>query len=352
MATKTNNTDPADDWYAAQKLWHANRKITRKQEDAEEEEERKKQANYVLVELPAKKKKEEQEERDREALALEKAIKNSVPLPVEYKILKLTNKGEKADRTAAEAKLKEMLEDRTPVKPDEIIANPDAASHGLKDHGFYLLDMRNLYSNKLSLELPNVLSWGLEPFKLKYERHIKPSQIVFIRVIRFSDTWIRLGGGSSENVRTMMFNAYFPNGDPITCRIQVVEGGKQGYDSYAPTQCVFELPVGVLDYLKLYKPNPKYQINPHDEGPISPDDVSLLEGRQDEHKSKIVEQGGIKKLIEERFKKRGGYFGGGGKLRSAKQTSKRRSVKSKPRYYRRSVGSINHRRKKTTRRRR
>ena len=326
-------------------------KIEDKRRNDEREKEYRENEEY-LENKKEEEKKAAQEERDREALALEKAIKNSVPLPVEYKILKLTNKGEKADRTAAEAKLKEMLKDLTPVKPDEIIANPDAASHGLKGQGFYLLDMRNLYSNKLSLELPNVLSAGLVPFKLKYERHIKPSQIVFIRVIRFSDTWIRLGGGSSENVRTMMFNAYFPNGDPITCRIQVVEGGKQGYDSYAPTQCVFELPVGVLDYLKLYKPDPKSQINPHDDkDPISPDDVSLLEGRQDEHKSKIVEQDGIKKLIEGRFKMKRYRFGGGKKLRSAKQTSKRRSVKSKPRYYRRSVGSINHRRKKTTRRR-
>ena len=148
-----------------------------------------------------------QEERDREALALEKAIKNSVPLPVEYKILEPTNKGEKADRIAAEAKLKEMLKDLTPVKPDEIIANPAAASHGLKGQGFYLLDMRNLNSNKPS-GLTNVLSWGLEPFKLKYTSHIKPSQIVFIRVIRFSDKSIRLGDRSNENARMMMFNAY------------------------------------------------------------------------------------------------------------------------------------------------
>ena len=223
--------------------------------DKQRNYERKLEYEANLAYLAKKKKEEEeaaQEERDREALALEKAIKNSVPLPVEYKILKPTNKGEKADRIAAEAKLKEMLEDLTPVKPDDIIANPDAASHGLKGQGFYLLDMRNLNSNKPS-GLTNVLSWGLEPFKLKYESHIKPSKIVFIRVIRFSDTSIRLGSGSSEKVPTMMFNAYFPNGDPIMCRIQVVEGGKQSYDSYAPTQCVFELPVGVLDYLKLYK---------------------------------------------------------------------------------------------------
>ena len=245
-----------------------------------------------------------------------------------------------------------MLKVLTPVKPDEIIANPDAASHGLKGHhGFYLLDMRNLYSNKLSLELPNVLSVGLVPFKLKYERHIKPSEIVFIRFIQFSDKSIRLGGGRNENVDTMMFNAYFPNGDPITCRIQVVEGGKQGYDLSETTQCVFELPVDVLKYeiLKLYKPKRESTINPNDKGPISPDDVDFLEGHPGKRESEIVKQDGIKKLIEKRFR---GYFGGGKKLRSAKQTSKCRSVKSKPRYYRRSVGGINHRRKKITRRRR
>lgn len=279
-----------------------------------------------------------QEERDREALALENAIKNSVPLPVEYKILKPTINGEKDDRTAAEAKLKEMLEDLTPVNPTDV--QPD---DGTND-GIYVLDMRNL--DAFDINHPYVGIY-VSQFKDYQYNNIKPSQIVFIKVIRFSFGFF--GTNRDEKKDTFKFYAYHPNGDPITCRIQVVEGGKQGYDRYAPTQCVFDLPkVNDLIYrVRLYKPKP----NPHDEGQISPDDVSLLEGRQDEHKSKIDEQGGIKKLIEERFKEKG-YFGRGKKLRSAKKTSKRRSVKSKPRYYRRSVGSINHRRKKTTRRRR
>ena len=348
MAT---TTQPPVDPHYDQVFW--------KERDERRNAARAKQARETEEYLENKKKEKEkaaQDERDREALALKIAIEKSVPLPVEYKILEPTNNGEKADRTAAEAKLKEMLEGRTTVKPSEIIINPDAASHGLKGHhGFYLLDMRNLNSNKLS-GLPNVLSAGLGPFKSKYEELINPSKIVFIRVIRFSNGTVTLGGGSYEKVPTIMFNVYFPNADIVMCMRQVVDGGKQGYDDYAPTQCVFELPVDVFNYddVRLYKPISR--INPDDKGlledTITPNDVVVEQKplTDTDTQSKIDKEGGIGALLD-RFKGTG-HVGGGKKLRSTKKTSKRRSVKSKPRYYRRSVGGINHRRKKTTRRRR
>ena len=287
-------------------------------------------------------------EQDKKDAALRKKkqlnllIENSVKIPEEF----LESNIKSGSIQDAEKYLTNMIEDLHQVKKLEDVHVHvhvvDAESHGLKEHehdGFYLLDMRNLRSNKPS--------WGLEPFKLKYERHIKPSQIVFIRVIRFSDTRIRLGSGESENVRTIMFNAYFPNADPIICMREIGHEGKQGQYRSEPTQCVFELPVGVvLDYFKLYKPDPKYQINPHNnKDPSSLDD--LMSATPDaQTQSKIVEPRGFKPLFD-----RLNPAASGGKLRSAKKTSKRRSVKSKPRYYRRSVGGINHRRKKTTRRR-
>lgn len=347
MATTTQ--PPVDPHYDPV-FWE---KRDKQRKDAREEEDRKR-----LAYLKKKKEEEEkaaQDERDREALALKIAIDNSVPLPVEYKILEPTNKGEKADRTAAEAKLKEMLKELIPVKPYEIIANPDAASHGLEGHhGFYLLDMRNL--NKLNLpDLPYVLEAGLGPFKSEYDSHIGPSKIVFIRVIRFSDKSIRLGDRSNENARMMMFNAYQLNGHPIMCRRQVVEGGKQGYDYYAPAQCVFELPANVFNYkhLKLYKPISR---NNPDDKDVLKDTISLNDVVVEQKPltdtdtiSKIEKEGGIEALLDRFLKEKGNRFGGG-KLRSAKKTSKRRSVKSKPRHYRRSVGGINRHRKKTARR--
>jgi hypothetical protein len=371
-------TQPPYDPHYDQEFW----KERDEQRNAARAEEYRKKLAY----LENKKEEDEkaaQDERDREARALKKAIENSVPLPVEYKILEPTNNGEKADRTAAEAKLKEMLKDLTPVKLTDVKTAKPARFFGLKkpDLGIYVLDMRKLYI----FDPTNLYgSSYLIHFKSEYERNIKPSQIVFIKVIGISFDFF--GRSRNEKKKTLQFYAYYPNCDPIMCMREIGHEGKQGQYRSEPTQCVFQLPLvdDIESYVTFYNPQAISTIPPNDVGSrptpptdtdttpllerssmVSPDDKGLLEDTispndvgyrttpptDTDTRSELDKQGGIKPLLDEHLKGKG-YVGGGKKLRSAKKTSKRRSVKSKPRHYRRSVGSINHRRKKTTRRRR
>lgn len=139
-------------------------RAARNAQDAIDDKERAEKNKIKALQRAAEAKKDAQITRDNEARARKKGIDDSVPLPEQYKILELTNGGEEeADRTAAEAKLIKILEELTPVNPNKIIDNPWAATHGMKDNGFYLLDMRNLNKNNLP-DLPYVLEAGLGPF--------------------------------------------------------------------------------------------------------------------------------------------------------------------------------------------
>ena len=239
---------------------------------------------------------------DIEKKQLNLLIENSVKIPEEF----LESNIKSGSIQDAEKYLTNMIGDLHQVKKleDVHVHVDDAKSHGLTEHdGIYLMVIP-----------PKILNLD-QTFLRDYEANIHPLKIVFIRVIQFS----------SDAKSKMMFNAYRPNGEPITCRRQISVDGKHntGYEKFGPTMCLFELPLEkdlTNSQVKLYYPKPSSTIFP---------DVRPL------------------KNPAHMFPRTAGK-----KLRSAKKTSKRRSVKSKPRYYRRSVGSINHRRKKTTRRRR